>query len=94
MADVAKKVNHNVFEHNAQAIRKKHDPESRAVRELPHEERMDCIAMSMSKDGKSGKIAGNVKERVDFTRKHKTYGKFGLHEEHGDVIKNTIRNDV
>lgn len=52
---------------------------------------MDCMALSVTKDGKKGVISGNVKERVKITNKHKTYGEFGLNENmHRDVIKQTL----
>ncbi|CAL8080096.1 unnamed protein product [Orchesella dallaii] len=91
LGKAADAVNSAVFNKNSEKIRSNYKPDSRAVKQLKGEERMDCIAMSISDDRKTGVISGNVKERVEYTRKYKKYGEYGLSENsHGDVIKQAL----
>ncbi|ODM89125.1 hypothetical protein Ocin01_17557 [Orchesella cincta] len=93
LGKAANAVNSAVFNKNSEKIRSNYGPNSRAVKQLKGEERMDCIAMSVSDNHKTGVISGNVKERVQYSRNYKKYGKYGLDQDlHGNAIKQALND--
>jgi len=95
VSEAAEHLNSQVFQKNTEKIRSKFKADSRAVKQLKGEERMDCIALSVSKDGKKGVITGNVKERTDYSNRKTVYGQYGLNDGlHHDTIKNAIKEVV
>jgi len=95
LSEAAEHLNSQVFQKNTEKIRSNFKADCRAVKQLKGEERMDCIVLSVSKDGKKGVITGNVKERTDYSKRKMIYGEYGLNDGlHHDTIKSTIKEVV